>query len=293
MCALVTVLALVLICVALHKRVGVIVGSVNGKLQVVHGCSAFSRGIFRDEDGFEREAKRIFEVQRDGSIAMFDTSIGSIWYPVSAWTWPALVEASAADLYNLRSLVRLSDVVLDVGANMGTETRNALSAGARLVVAIEPDPVSLECLRRNLSSEIRENRVIVVPQGAWDKAETMPLYLDAANAGGASVLFANGRGETFASLNTIDWMVSNLKLPKVDVIKIHVEGAERQALLGARETIRRFHPRLALSLEHYLSDADTLPQTARAIWPGYHVQLTPCVKTFARIHPEVALLTSK
>jgi hypothetical protein len=39
-----------------------------------------------------------------------------------------------------------------------------------------------------------------------------------------------------------------------------------------------------------LNDADILPAAARHLWPGYRIELTPCTKTFNRIHPEVALL---
>ena len=70
-----------------------------------------------------------------------------------------------------------------------------------------------------------------------------------------------------------------------------IEGAEKNALLGAAGTIRRFHPRLALVLEHHTDDVDVLPAVARQIWPGYHLGLTPCTKTFDLIHPEIALLT--
>jgi hypothetical protein len=92
-------------------------------------------------------------------------------------------------------------------------------------------------------------------------------------------------------VTTIDYLVKQLSLSSVDFIKIHAEGAENNILLGAADTIRRYHPRIALALEHRLSDAQVLPAEARRIWPGYHVQLTSCTKTFNRIHPGVALMT--
>ena len=276
--------------IAYPKRARLLADFAHGRVLLVHGCSVFSPGIFRGEDGFERATRRIVEVQRDGPVAMYDTPVGSVWYPVSAWTLPALVESAEADQYQLRSSVKSGDVVLDVGANVGTESRNALSAGASLVVAIEPDPISLDCLRRNLSSEIREKRVIVVPVGAWDTTETLPLHLDSANAGGASLVFPRSDKSVPIPLTKVDNIVADLKLSKVNVIKMHVEGAEQKALLGAAGTIERFHPRMAISLEHFLTDADSLPQTVVRIWAGYHVQLTPCIKTFDRIHPGVALL---
>ena len=71
--------------------------------------------------------------------------------------------------------VRPGDVVLDCGANVGVFTRTALNRGARLVVAIEPSPRTVECLRRNFEKEIAGGRVIVVPKGVWDHPDILEL----------------------------------------------------------------------------------------------------------------------
>jgi FkbM family methyltransferase len=291
--ALVIVAVIVVIAVsalAAPKRVKLLSMRTQGHLRVARGCSIFSPGIFEGEERFEQMRSKVREIQRDGNLALYDTPIGSIWYRVGAWTLPALVEENESDEYRFRSIIKPGDVVLDVGANVGTDTRTALRAGAGLVVAIEPEPVSLECFRRNLSAEIRENRVIVVPKGAWDKEDTLTLHVDPADAGGSSFLWQKTGPSIKVPLTTIDRIVADLKLPKVDLIKMDIEGAEKNALLGAAETIRRFHPRLAIVLEHNTDDVDVLPAVARQIWSGYHVTLTPCVKTFDLIHPEVALM---
>jgi hypothetical protein len=57
--------------------------------------------------------------------------------------------------------VRAADVVLDYGANVGAFTRKALSAGAKLVVAIDSSPINQEALRRTFAKEITEGRVII------------------------------------------------------------------------------------------------------------------------------------
>jgi hypothetical protein len=52
----------------------------------------------------------------------------------------------------------------------------ALKHGASKVVAIEPAPINVECLRRNFAAEIAAGRVIVAPVGVWDKDDELPLY---------------------------------------------------------------------------------------------------------------------
>lgn len=273
------------------KRVALVKMRSKGQLRVAHGCTIFSPGIFEGEERFEQTRGKVREIKRDGPLALYETPIGQLWYRVGAWTLPALVQENQSDEYRFRSIVKPGDVVLDVGANVGTDTKSALAAGAGLVVAIEPEPLTLECLRRNLAAEIRQNRVVVVPKGAWNKEDTLTLHVDAANAGGSSFIWKTGGPSIQVPLTTIDRIASDLKLPKVDVIKMDIEGSEKNALLGAAEVIRRYHPKLAIVLEHNTNDVDVLPAVGKQLWPGYHEELTPCTKTFDLIHPEVALMT--
>jgi FkbM family methyltransferase len=272
------------------RRKNLVIKWTMGKVEVARGCTVLTPGIFDDEDRFKETAAHINELQKEGPLAMYDTQAGSFWYPTGAWTLPVDVGASETDQYHLRSTIKRGDVVLDVGAGVGTETRSALSAGAGRVVAIEPEPLSLECLRRNLSAEIREKRVVVVAKGVWDRDTVLPLHLDPPSVGGASFVWTKGDQSVQVPVTTIDRIVADLNLTRVDIIKIHIEGAEKEALRGATETIRRYHPRLAIALEHDLKDVEVLPAVARHVWPGYHVELTACTKTFNRIHPGVALL---
>ncbi len=272
------------------KRRDLILQWGHGKLRVARGCSVFTPGIFDGEEHFAENIPKIHEIKRDGPLALYDTPIGSVWYRVGAWTLFALVEENESDEYHWRSTIKPGDVVLDVGANVGTDTKSALAAGAGLVVAIEPEPLTLECLRRNLAAEIRDKRVIVVPKGAWDKEDTLALHVDPADAGGSSFVWQKSGPSVEVPLTTIDRIVADLKLPKVDLIKMDIEGAEKNALLGATATIRRYHPKLSLVLEHSTDDVEVLPAVARRLWSGYRLELTPCTKTFDLIHPEVALL---
>lgn len=289
--ALIVVVVVIGLCaLAAPKRANLISERAHGRIRVSQGCSVFSPGIFEGEERFFEARGKVHELQRDGPIALFDTPIGSIWYRVGSWTLPALVEENQSDEYRFRSLIKPGDVVLDVGANVGTDTRTALASGAGQVIAIEPEPVSLECLRRNLAAEIRDNRVIIIPKGAWDREDTLTLHVDPADAGGSSFLWQKSGPSIKVPLTTIDRIATELKLPKIDLIKMDIEGSEKNALLGAAGVIRRFHPKLAIALEHNTEDGQVLPAIARDLWPGYHLTLTPCTKTFDLIHPEVALL---
>jgi FkbM family methyltransferase len=182
-----------------------------------------------------------------------------------------LLAEQESEVYGTRRFgVQPGDIVLDCGANIGEFTKTALKHGAKLVVAIEPAPAQVRCIRLNLAKEIAEGRVIVWPKGVWDKEDTMKLNLNPENAGGDTLI---DQGPNWASvmvpLTTIDNLVSELKLPRVNFIKMDIEGAEKQALAGARRTLQTDHPRVAISPEHFDDDMVRLPAIVKGIDPSY------------------------
>ncbi len=148
---------------------------------------------------------------------------------------------------------------------------------------IEPLPSSLECLRRNLEPEIRSGKVIVYPKGAWNKDDVLEM-----DANEESFVFKASKDEIVKlPLTTIDAIAKELALPKVDFIKMDIEGSEREALAGASETIRRFHPRMAICVYHLPDDPVILPDIIRSVWAGYKQQCGSCILPNQHIIPEV------
>jgi FkbM family methyltransferase len=183
-----------------------------------------------------------------------------------------LMHEQLRDIYELPGHeIRKGDVVLDVGANIGMFTRTALARGASLVVAIEPAPRTLNAFRRNLEKEIREGRVVVYPKGAWDHDGEMELSVNEVNqANNTLVLPRTTSMPTIrVPLTTIDKIVAELKLPRVDFIKMDIEGAEKPAIKGAENTIKRFRPRMSLSTEHLADDFAAIPALVHSIEPNY------------------------
>jgi FkbM family methyltransferase len=176
--------------------------------------------------------------------------------------------------------VKQGDIVLDCGAHVGVFTDTALRRGASKVVAIEPDPTNLECLRRNFPSEIASGRVIVVPKGVWNRDQIITLYIGAANSGQNSMLLDQNTGKVEVPVTTVDHLVEELHLPRVDFIKMDIEGAEREALRGATQTLARFFPELMLDSYHRPDDMQVLPPIIRQANPRYSMICGPCEETF-------------
>jgi FkbM family methyltransferase len=181
----------------------------------------------------------------------------------------AFAEQVVGQYYHAAVHVQPGDIVLDIGADHGDVTWKALQAGAQKVAAIEIDPVKWECLNRTFAAEIKEGRVVVVPVGVWDKEGTVELS-------GDSVIFDNHVSKKVVRVTTIDEIVAELNLPKVDFINMDIEGSEKPALRGAAQTLQRFHPRMAIASEHLPDDTTAIPQTVRRMVPNYEVICGRC-----------------
>jgi len=235
-------------------------------------------------------ASRLVEKDPAG-FHLWDTPKGRFWIPKgSDWSLPWDLAEQERKIYGAGpNAVRAGDIVLDCGANVGVYVREALAAGARLVVAIELAPENLECLRRNFAAEVAAGRVIVYPKGVWDRDDWLTLNVDPENSAADSVVIRPEKSHPGPKvpLTTIDKLVAELKLERVDFIKTDIEGAEQKALLGAQATLARFRPRLALSAYHRPDDPVEIPILVRRAWPGYQMECGPCADVTTYIRPDV------
>ena len=55
-----------------------------------------------------------------------------------------------------------------------------------------------------------------------------------------------------------DKMMAELRLERADFIKMDFEGAEPRALAGAKETLAKYKPRMAIRVYHSKSDLETI-----------------------------------
>ena len=90
-----------------------------------------------------------------------------------------------------------------------------------------------------------------------------------------------------APLTTIDKLVAELGLERVDFIKMDIEGAEVRAINGGRETLARYRPRFAVSAYHSPEHPETIPAAVRSARPDYRMQCGNCSQAGAYIRPDV------
>lgn len=136
----------------------------------------------------------------------------------------------------LCSFVEPGDCVLDVGANIGLYSlalSRAVGPSGR-VIAVEPDPLNLALLRKNLDTNGCTN-VTVVADALGDEEKTVLLYQSAYNRGGAlSINDFNGGGAEHAihvRMRRGDSVMAEIGLT-ARIAKMDVESAEPLVIAG-------------------------------------------------------------
>jgi FkbM family methyltransferase len=231
-------------------------------------------------------------VSKDEKYEQWQTPMGTYWIEAgSRYVLPFNLAEQKRKIYGSGpNFVQQGDVVLDCGANIGVFVRASLDAGAKTVVAIEPAPENIEALHRNFKDEISAGRVVVYPKGVWDKDDFLTLHVDEHNSAADSFMITregSRANDVKLPLTTIDKLVAELNLPRVDFIKMDIEGAEVKALNGGKATIAKDHPRMALSVYHAPNHPVEVPKAAKEAWSGYSIECGPCAVANGNIRPDI------
>ncbi len=219
---------------------------------------------------------------------LWSTPSGEFWVPdTSDEIIEILLAQQKRSIYgdSTNGGVRAGDIVLDGGAHVGTYIRTALDAGAEKVVAIEPSPEALVCLRRNFDREVASGRVVIYPKGIWDSEKTLTFYANGNGAAGDGFLEHSPNAKVVAEVQvtTVDKIVSELGLTRVDLIKADIKGAGTRMIAGAVRTIQTFHPRIVVSVEEAPEDPVSIKAAVMKVAPNYDFRCGPCLFTGGEI----------
>jgi FkbM family methyltransferase len=231
-------------------------------------------------------------VETDGKYNLWRTPRGDWWVPKGSEASVLGFLAQQQNKIYGEGIwgIQKGDVVLDAGANIGVYTREALDEGASKVIAIEPGPENVECLRRNFKRETEEGRVVIEALGVWDKDDVLPLYMDPENSGADSFVIHGSNDKVVnIPLTSIDKLVAQLQLPRVDFIKMDIKGATAKALMGGKGILMSSRPRLALSTEELEDNPAEIRSVVLALQPSYKLVCGICSVGDLRVNPDVML----
>jgi len=156
--------------------------------------------------------------------------------------------------YELYRQLKKGDVVVDAGAFTGDYTVFAAKkVGPKgKVIAFEPDSKNREILRKNLEVEKIKN-VIIIPRGLWNKES----FLKFNSSNGLHSNIQGLTGNISIPVSKLDNEIKKLKIKRLDFIKMDIEGAEIEALMGSLKTLKEFHPSLAIASYHVVNGNET------------------------------------
>lgn len=174
-----------------------------------------------------------------------ESRLTSAAYETSYSIYKRFVEAPYVP--GLRRYVSPGSTVVDVGANVGFFVRyfSEWVGSAGRVIAIEPEAHNFQRLchlvrARNLGRSVETIQAI-----ASDAPGHRRLAVDPRHPGGHHVA-ADG---VWVRSVTVDDLLRSRGWPSVSLIKVDVQGAELQVLIGAAEAIARFAPTLLVELD--------------------------------------------
>ena len=176
---------------------------------------------------------------------------------------------------DLRQLFSFGDgeVYMDLGAYNGDTVLEFLrltDGRCQKIIAAEPDRRSCRKLRA-LVEEKALSQVAVHECGIWSERGQLGF----SDSGGRQSTFC-AAAKRLTPVDTIDNLAQD---DNITCIKMDLEGAEMQALAGARRTLRRCMPKLLAAAYHYDADIFRLPL---ALW-----ELAPDYRIYLRKHPYV------
>lgn len=177
------------------------------------------------------------------------------------------IETPKDEVFENIILLNDNEHYLDLGGYDGDTVQEFLQkTGGKYssITVLEPDVKNFKKLQRNAEHFGNEN-ILLLNQGIW-RCDT-ELSFD--NRAGRNSYLTN-EGKVKVTVRSIDSLVEN---KDCTFIKMDVEGAEREALLGAVKTLNVKKPKLAFSGYHRNEDLFALPILLNEIQPSYSIYL--------------------
>jgi len=165
--------------------------------------------------------------------------------------------------------VREGDVVIDAGGCWG-DTALYFAQKASQVFCFECMPSNIKIIDENMAmnTDLR-GKVKVIQKALWSRPQERLVFKDT----GPGSRPSSDDGGLEVETETLDRFVAVNSLERVDFIKMDIEGSEPEALVGAEQTIRKYRPRLAISLYHDVGHFGSIPRWIANLDLGYRLYL--------------------
>ena len=167
-------------------------------------------------------------------------------------------------MYVNKISLNISKLLFRGGAYLGeTAIRFSIAVGKHgRVYSFDPVIEHIQIINHNRRKNNLEN-IDILPYGLSNKKHTSPPV----TIGKIDGSFNSSRSE-IPSVKLDDCIDGHI-VTKVDFIKLDIEGEELNALRGSENTIRKFKPKLAISVYHKPEDLYTISKWIENLNLGY------------------------
>ena len=152
----------------------------------------------------------------------------------------------------------LNDIVIDAGAYNGVISlyMSKLVGKHGKVIAFEPDTLNYEKLKKNIKLNNAKN-IILLNKGLWSKNTV--LLFENKHASGSKILLNSDSKEEIIKIETVnlDNEIKRLNIKKINYIKMDIEGAEIEAVRGAKKTLKKNDVHLSIASYHIVNGVKT------------------------------------
>ena len=140
------------------------------------------------------------------------------------------------------------NLAIDIGTHVGIWSQR-LSKTFEQVICFEPLPKHIECHKKNC--ENLDN--IVLYECALSNTFSKSVMTTKDNNSGMSTLLdastlASKQWKNKSEQSVLTKTLDSYNFPRMDFIKIDVEGWEEQVLAGSKETIKEYHPKIYIEI---------------------------------------------
>ena len=204
-----------------------------------------------------------------GALAGYRMSIDWSRYRSFVYgTWEPKVIGAVTDT------VKAGMTVIDIGAHIGYYAllfAKCVGPHGR-IFAFEPLPCNFALLQKNVLLNDLQN-VYAVDQAVFSSTREIEITVpdDQPNPGNGSMHNEIGKKHYTVKAISLDDYCEKLAL-RPDILKMDVEGAEYEVLIGAKKTIHRCQPSLFIELHHFDGNLGANPVPELLTSWGYQIQ---------------------
>lgn len=195
-------------------------------------------------------------LQNDGAVCFINTK------DLIGWKIFFFGEYETGTNEAMARYIKPDDIVIEAGANLGSETiliARQLKGGH--LYSFEPNPYTFDRLKVNVNINGLKN-VDVYDDALGEKDGTIHFHIypkNFCNPGMSSKYMATKETRKIdVNQLTLDTFVKTHHVPRVNFIKMDIQGAEMDLILGAHDTISKYKPTIFAEAFDLFNDTQQL-----------------------------------